>query len=367
MAVHLQPAHPRLDAPRVDLDLVVHREAPRGERARHDGAESPDREDAVDRQARRLIRDPWPAPRAPARRARPAARRAPRPSSPRPARSGQPARKVPRERAPHVVAHQLDPVGLGEIGLGQDHEPRLDAQELSRSRGARASAASPPRRPRRPAAPRSMPPAPASMFLTKRSWPGTSTISIASPSASSRKAKPRSMVMPRAFSSGSRSVSVPVSALHQRRLAVVDVPGGADDDVPHASAVRTARQHRDLGSPGRAAVEAAAGRRRAGRGPGAAEAQRLVEPLGRARRACRGRGPRSAARRWERAAADLGAASTIAAPRARAASARSRAEQPARARADRRERLGQHASVGMVCERGRPPRRRRAWPRARPP
>src|SRR5207247_1476265 len=33
------------------------------------------------------------------------------------------------------------------------------------------------------------------------------------PSGSSRNAKPRSMVMPRAFSSGRRSVSVPVSAL----------------------------------------------------------------------------------------------------------------------------------------------------------
>ena len=59
---------------------------------------------------------------------------------------------------------------------------------------------------------RSMPPTPASMFLTKRSWPGTSTISIVSPSGSSRKAKPRSIVMPRAFSSGRRSVSMPVSA-----------------------------------------------------------------------------------------------------------------------------------------------------------
>ena len=60
---------------------------------------------------------------------------------------------------------------------------------------------------------RSMPPTPASMFLTKRSWPGTSTISMVAPPGSSRKAKPRSMVIPRAFSSGRRSVSVPVSAL----------------------------------------------------------------------------------------------------------------------------------------------------------
>src|SRR6266550_832463 len=60
---------------------------------------------------------------------------------------------------------------------------------------------------------RSMPPTPASMFFTKRSWPGTSTISIVSPPGSSRNANPRSIVMPRAFSSGRRSVSMPVSAL----------------------------------------------------------------------------------------------------------------------------------------------------------
>ena len=59
---------------------------------------------------------------------------------------------------------------------------------------------------------RSIPPTPASMFFTKRSCPGTSTTSFVSPSASSRNANPRSIVMPRAFSSGSRSVSTPVSA-----------------------------------------------------------------------------------------------------------------------------------------------------------
>ena len=57
-----------------------------------------------------------------------------------------------------------------------------------------------------------MPVAPASMFLMKRSWPGTSTIpSRKSPRSSV--AKPMSMVMPRAFSSGRRSVSMPVRAL----------------------------------------------------------------------------------------------------------------------------------------------------------
>src|SRR5207247_1352199 len=58
---------------------------------------------------------------------------------------------------------------------------------------------------------RSMPCAPASMLRMKRSWPGTSTMPARSPSAS-RYAKPRSIEMPRSFSSLRRSVSWPVSA-----------------------------------------------------------------------------------------------------------------------------------------------------------
>ena len=54
---------------------------------------------------------------------------------------------------------------------------------------------------------RSTPPAPASMFLM------TSTTLAQLPSGKSRRAKPRSIVMPRFFSSASRSVSTPVSAL----------------------------------------------------------------------------------------------------------------------------------------------------------
>ncbi len=57
----------------------------------------------------------------------------------------------------------------------------------------------------------SMPPAPASMLRTNRSWPGTSTnASWTSPMA--RWANPRSIVMPLACSSFSRSGSIPVSA-----------------------------------------------------------------------------------------------------------------------------------------------------------
>jgi len=59
---------------------------------------------------------------------------------------------------------------------------------------------------------RSMPPAPAAMARTKRSCPGTSTTPASVPSGSERWANPSSMVMPRRFSSASRSVSMPVSA-----------------------------------------------------------------------------------------------------------------------------------------------------------
>ena len=59
---------------------------------------------------------------------------------------------------------------------------------------------------------RSMPPTPASMFLMKRSWPGTSTMLTSRPPGSVHQAKPRSMVRPRAFSSAQRSGSMPLSA-----------------------------------------------------------------------------------------------------------------------------------------------------------
>ena len=58
----------------------------------------------------------------------------------------------------------------------------------------------------------SMPVAPASIVRTNPSCPGTSTTPTAPTPGSSRRAKPSSMVMPRRFSSGRRSVSTPVSA-----------------------------------------------------------------------------------------------------------------------------------------------------------
>jgi hypothetical protein len=57
-----------------------------------------------------------------------------------------------------------------------------------------------------------MPVAPASIVRTNASCPGTSTTPTVPMPGSSSGAKPSSMVMPRRFSSGSRSVSTPVSA-----------------------------------------------------------------------------------------------------------------------------------------------------------
>jgi len=53
---------------------------------------------------------------------------------------------------------------------------------------------------------------PASMFLMKRSWPGTSTNPASIPDGSVVQANPRSMVSPRFFSSAHRSGSRPVRA-----------------------------------------------------------------------------------------------------------------------------------------------------------
>ncbi len=57
-----------------------------------------------------------------------------------------------------------------------------------------------------------MPLAPATMWRTNRSWPGTSTRLTARPEGRASGAKPSSIEIPRAFSSGRRSVSRPVRA-----------------------------------------------------------------------------------------------------------------------------------------------------------
>ena len=51
---------------------------------------------------------------------------------------------------------------------------------------------------------------------------------------SARCAKPRSIVMPRAFSSGNRSVSTAGERFDQGGLAVIDVTGGRENEMLHA-------------------------------------------------------------------------------------------------------------------------------------
>ena len=62
-------------------------------------------------------------------------------------------------------------------------------------------------------------------------------------SPSRYRAKPRSIVMPRAFSSRRRSGSTPVSARHQRALSMIDMPCRPDNEVFHiAIMARSARR-----------------------------------------------------------------------------------------------------------------------------
>ena len=169
-----------------------------------------------------------------------------------------------------------------------------------------------------------MPVAPASMVRTNRSCPGTSTTDSARPDGSSG-AKPSSMEMPRAFSSGSRSVSTAGQRRNQRGLAVVDVAGGAERQRRGAAlTVRLTRAAMSLVAE-RAAVEQ----------------QRAVRDAPDHRRVARAQARRQrvgAAARVERAAAQLGSSSTAARrrrPRATsspAAPPRRRASRSARAR-----------------------------------
>ena len=82
---------------------------------------------------------------------------------------------------------------------------------------------------------RSMPPTPASMFFTNRSWPGTST--------KPRRSAGRQLQVGEADVDGDAAAflffqAVGIDAregLHQGGFAVVDVAGGPDDDVLHAA------------------------------------------------------------------------------------------------------------------------------------
>ena len=130
LAVGLDPAHLGLEPMRVDLDPLVQGHLAGRHRPGHHRAEPPDREDPVDRQAEGGIGSPRrDGPRQ--ARERLAQRRQP---CPRLGRDGQDRRAVeegPAEEAPDVLLDQLQPLGLGEIRLGQHDEPARDAEQLA--------------------------------------------------------------------------------------------------------------------------------------------------------------------------------------------------------------------------------------------
>ena len=233
-AVDLEAAHLALRPPRgQDHELVADRERARDERAGDDGAEALHGEHAVDgsrggrRRSRRARREPAAAS---------AARSSGRPVAGRRADAGTigaSARKVPASARADVRSRR--------------------ARASRRRRGRAWSATT---RPRRTPSSWQMSRCSRVCGITPSSAATTSRHEVDAARAGdhgldealvarhvddrdrgrrrgSRCAKPSSIVMPRSFSSLSRSVSMPVSALDQRRLAVIDVPGGADDDVSH--------------------------------------------------------------------------------------------------------------------------------------
>ena len=130
LPVGLDAAHLGLEPVGVHLDPLVQGELAGGHRAGHHRAEPPDREDAVDRQAEGGIGPPrGDGPREGRERLA-----QPRQPLARLGRDGKDRRAVeerPAQEAPDVLLDQLPPLGLGQIRLGQHDEPALDAEQLA--------------------------------------------------------------------------------------------------------------------------------------------------------------------------------------------------------------------------------------------
>ena len=227
LAVRLDAAHLGLEPAGVDLDALVEGEPAGGDRAGHHRAEAPDREHAVDRQPEGGVGPARRAPRARARRAWRAAPAAPRRSWPRRAGWARP-RGTCRARKPRTSSRTSssqsgsarsalvsttrplrDPEQLadGEVLARLRHHPLVgrddqhDEVDAARARRACSSRTARARARRRCRASARRP--------------------------ASRWAKPRSMVIPRSFSSLSRSGSIPVSARTR-----VDLPWSMWPAVP---------------------------------------------------------------------------------------------------------------------------------------
>ncbi len=209
--VHLNASDPRLAPAGLDHEPVARADASRPERPRGDGADPAERERPVDREPHRAVGGPAlgrPGGRDPGRRAgrRGPGRCATRPRPPRRPRRGRPpaARRSrgaparPRRRRPgRASSAATTPSGIPSS---------CTIAACSRVCGMTPSSAATTSRKR------SIPVAPATIARMKRSCPGTSTTDSLRPDGSSSGAYPSSIEMPRAFSCGSRSVSIPVSA-----------------------------------------------------------------------------------------------------------------------------------------------------------
>ena len=199
------------------------------ERAGHDRAEALHREDAVDRQPRDAIDGP----RAGAgccfdQRVGESASR-PSPVSRRHRHDRARRRETSRRqaRAPRAARARACPRRRGPTWSARRDPDRTRSSrqmsKCSRVCGITDSSAA------TTSTTRSMPPTPASMFLTKRSWPGTSTNAKSTPSIVlvgeaevDGDAARLLFLQPIGIGAGQR--------LHERALAVIDVAGRSDDD-----------------------------------------------------------------------------------------------------------------------------------------
>ena len=129
----------------------------------------------------------------------------PRARDGRDAHDGRVGERGGLEQRAQFLLDEVRPVVLDEVAL-REGDDRRGARRAGRGfRGARGSAASPPSSAATTNSARSMAPAPASMWRTKRTWPGTSTMETSRPEGRVSQAKPSSMVRPRRCSSARRS------------------------------------------------------------------------------------------------------------------------------------------------------------------
>ncbi len=211
LAVHLDAADADAALARHKRQLVFDPQAAADQGPSHDRAKPLHRERAIDRQpggaallpvggsSRRLWRS---AVRSSSR---------PAPVLADTGTIGAPSRNEPSTRSRTSSAHELDRLVVQQVALGDDDDAVSDPQAAGRCRSARASAASPTRRQPRSAA-----------RSPSRRRRRASSSRIARDPARRRRppsalrsavcAKPSSMVMPRSFSSFSRSGSIPVRA-----------------------------------------------------------------------------------------------------------------------------------------------------------